>query len=142
GHALLAWDEDGWLEQARLVGHTGAVTGLYVPAARAKTVVSVGTDRTMREWSLRPTAITGTRFAGHESWVTSLVLTPDGKKLLSGSWDGTVRVWDVDRGKDPVVLEGHEARIFAVAVSRDGKRAASAGGNGEVFVWDLVSNTQ
>jgi WD40 repeat protein len=140
GQALLAWDTEGWQEQARFVGHKGVVTGLFVTGAGPdQTIFSTGTDQSVRAWSLRRAAIVGTRFAGHESWVTSLVLMPDGKKLVSGSWDGTLRIWDVEKGKDPVVLEGHEAKIFTIAVSRDGKRAASAGGNGEAIVWNLES---
>src|SRR5205814_1439842 len=130
-------------ERARFVGHTGAVTGLFVATrAEGQPLTSAGTDRAVRTWPSARTTVLGTRFAGHESWVTSLALTPDGKKLVSGSWDGTVRVWDVQTGKEPTVLESHESKIYAVAVSRDGKRAASAGGNGEVFVWDLESNAQ
>src|SRR5207302_5942126 len=143
GQALLAWDADGWREQARFVGHAGAVTGLFVTAASPeKAVFSAGADRSVRAWSLARSAVTGTRMAGHESWVTSLVLLPDGKRLLSGSWDGTVRVWDVETAKELAVLEAHESKIYAVAVSPDGKRAASAGGNGEVFVWNLEDNSQ
>ena len=144
GQAIRAWDSDAWQEQAQFVGHTGEVTGLFAVANSAdKTVFSTGSDKAIRMWSLARAAVTGTRMAGHESWVTSLVLTPDGKKLVSGSWDGTVpRVWDVETAKETGQMESHQSKIYAVAVSRDGKRAASAGGNGEVFVWSLETNEE
>ena len=143
GRTLLAWDTESWREQLRFVGHTGAVTKLCVLAGtQGAPILSASADRSLRSWSMTAAAVRGTRFAGHESWVTALVLTPDGKKLISGSWDGTVRVWDVETGKADTVLESHQSKIYAVAVSRDGKRAASAGGNGEVFLWDLEANAE
>jgi WD40 repeat protein len=143
GRALLAWDTDSWQEALRFVGHTGALTGLFVVARGPEPVIfSAGTDKAMRTWSLGAVTVPGTRFAGHESWVTSLAMVPGGKALLSGSWDGTVRVWDVETGKATAVLEGHESKIYSVAVSQDGKRAASAGGNGEIFLWNLETNEQ
>ena len=134
---------DSWHEQARFIGHTGPITGLFLLSGSAEApIISVAADRSVRFWSLATTTVRGTRFGGHESWVTALVLTPDGKKLISGSWDGTVRVWDVETGKADPILESHKSKIYSVAVSRDGKRAASGGGNGEVYLWDLESNSE
>jgi WD40 repeat protein len=36
---------------------------------------------------------------GHKDWVYTLVLSPDGKTLASGSWDGEVRLWNLADGK-------------------------------------------
>jgi WD40 repeat protein len=143
GRTILAWDSEAWREQARFIGHTGQITGLFLLSGKLEApILSVAADRSVRTWSMSTASVRGTRFAGHESWVTSLVLTPDGKKLISGSWDGTVRVWDVDTGKADPILESHKSKIYSVAVSRDGKRAASGGGNGEVYLWDLESNAE
>jgi len=105
------------------------------PSSRSLPTVRFGRGR----WPRQPCAA---RARGHESWVTALALMPDGKKLISGSWDGTVRVWDVETGKADPILESHKSKIYSVAVSRDGKRAASGGGNGEVYLWDLESNSE
>src|SRR5262249_60905671 len=113
---------DGGQDQSRFVGHTGAIPTLFVARHTSeKTVFSASTDRSVRSWSLARATVTGTRFAGHESWVSAIVFTPDGKKVVSGSWDGTVRVWDVEKPKEMTVLESHESKIYCVAVSRDGK---------------------
>ena len=125
------------------MGHAGPITGLYsLPGSADAPILSSAADRSIRSWSLATATVRGTRFSGHESWVTSLVLTPDDKKLISGSWDGTVRVWDVETGKADPILESHKSKIYSLALSRDGKRAASGGGNGELYLWDLEANSE
>src|SRR5262249_55905117 len=52
------------------------------------------------------------------------------------SFDGTVRIWDIDSLKEQATFLGDEAMVQRVAVSRDGQTLASSG-NGEVRVWDL-----
>ena len=58
--------------------------------------------------------------------VYTLAITPDGKTLVSGSTDASVRVWDVATGKERAVLTGHKASIWRLAISPDGKMVASA----------------
>ncbi|MBS1831015.1 MAG: TIR domain-containing protein, partial [Acidobacteria bacterium] len=62
---------------------------------------------------------------GHTNSVSSVAWSPDGKRALSGSWDNTVLVWDVEAGSCERVLEGHTDSVFSVAWSGDGKRALS-----------------
>ncbi|WP_399315287.1 WD40 repeat domain-containing protein [Trichocoleus sp. FACHB-262] len=56
-----------------------------------------------------------------------------GRMIVSGSWDDTVRIWDVRTGK-PIgqPLHGHERRVSAVAFSLDGKTIASGGDDNTV----------
>jgi len=142
GAALVAWDTSSWVEQARFVGSKAAVTGLFVPQRGSEKLITSTDTAAARSFSITQASITGTKMPGHESWVTCMAMTPDGRKLVTGSWDGTVRVWDPLTAKEVENLESHKSKIYALALDAAGKRAASAGGEGEVYVWSLESNDE
>jgi hypothetical protein len=62
-------------------------------------------------------------------------MSPDGKRVVSGSMDGTVKVWDAQTGQLLLSLEGHTARVNSVAWSPDGKRIVSGSHDQTVKVW-------
>jgi WD40 repeat protein len=73
---------------------------------------------------------------GHEKVINSITFGPDSRTLVSGSNDGTVRVWDVASGRQVTAYDWQIGQVHAVAVAPDGMRAA-AGGDGPIVVWDL-----
>ena len=65
---------------------------------------------------------------GHADRVRDVVFAPDGKHLISGSFDRTMRVWNVESGAEVAKVE-HEKHIFnALAIAPDGRHVFSAGG--------------
>ena len=66
-----------------------------------------------------------------------MAFSPDGKRIVSGSDDKTVRLWDADTGQ-PVgqPLTGHTDMVLSVAFSPDGKRIASGSVDTTVRLWD------
>ena len=67
-------------------------------------------------------------FKGHKDWINDLAISGDGKYIASASRDRTIKVWQVDTGKEVVTLRGSPGNIKAV-VFLDGsaKLASSAG---------------
>lgn len=74
---------------------------------------------------------------GHRSEVRGIAFSPDGRLLLSGSHDRTVRFWNVASGREVARFDWHVGRLHAVAFSPDGMTAAAAGEWGDVVVWDV-----
>ena len=80
---------------------------------------------------------------GHTRRVTSMDFPADGRFLVSGSFDGTVRLWDIDTGKQISVLAGQGSKIKDIAVSLDGKTVASGSWNdGTLILWDTETGEQ
>jgi hypothetical protein len=73
---------------------------------------------------------------GHEAWVNSAAFSPDGKWVVTASYDETARVWASATGNEMVVLH-HEGTVWSAAFSPDGQWVVTAGGDGKVRVWDV-----
>jgi WD40 repeat protein len=69
--------------------------------------------------------------------VSALAWSPDSTRLVSGSWDKTVQVWDARTGELLSTYQDHAAAVTAVAWSPDGSRIASADLTGTVHVWPM-----
>ena len=67
-------------------------------------------------------------------------MTPDGKRIVTGSSDGTARVWDAASGLDLLCLKGHTGVVSSVAVTPDGRRIVTGSFDGTAKVWDTVDD--
>lgn len=76
---------------------------------------------------------------GHTRRVLALSFSPDGRYLVSGGADSTVRVWEVASGKEVHVFRGHRLPVATVAVSPDGTRIASGSFDRTALIWDFGS---
>ncbi|KAF6763808.1 WD40 repeat-like protein [Ephemerocybe angulata] len=72
---------------------------------------------------------------GHEHAVRALAAR--GRTLVSGSYDCTVRIWDIITGKDKWVLVGHTQKVYSVVLDLPRQQACSGSMDGTVRVWNL-----
>ncbi|WP_438011255.1 TIR domain-containing protein [Sorangium sp. So ce321] len=76
---------------------------------------------------------------GHAGEVTACAISPDGQRIVSASWDKTLKVWDVATGQLLSTLEGHSYSINACAVSSDGQHIVSASSDKTLKVWNVAT---
>lgn len=73
----------------------------------------------------------------HRGYTYSLALSPDGKEVVTGGVDGTIRVWDVATGELARMMVGHDSYVMSVSWSPCGNVIASAGYyDGTARLWD------
>ena len=72
---------------------------------------------------------------GHKYSVYSVAYSPDVKRIISGSGDETVKIWDANTGQCLKTLEGHSDYILSVAYSPDGTKIISGSGDGTIKIW-------
>jgi WD40 repeat protein len=114
-------------------------------------------DHLVRIWDIKTGQLLYT-LSGHTSEVRSVAFSPQSYTrhlpisnptpqfqnrtsylLASGSYDGTVRLWDVNTGNCLRILEGHTHRVWSIAFSPDGKTLASSSSDRTVKLWHVSS---
>ena len=83
------------------------------------------------------TALEQNLLQGHTSGVNSVAFSPDGRSIVSGSDDRSVRLWNAET-RQPIgqPLQGHTGSVLSVAFSPDGRRIVSGSSDRSVQLWD------
>uniref|UniRef100_UPI0016896B77 WD40 repeat domain-containing protein n=2 Tax=unclassified Calothrix TaxID=2619626 RepID=UPI0016896B77 len=79
---------------------------------------------------------------GHRETVESISFSPDSKTVASASRDKTVKLWDLNTGREIQTLKGHTQVVNSVSFSPDGKTVASASNDTTVKLWDVNSGRE
>jgi WD40 repeat protein len=76
---------------------------------------------------------------GHQGLIRSVAVSPDSKSVLTGSFDGTARLWSAATGEPIGEPLTHAARVRVVAFSPDGNLAATGSFDGAARLWDAAT---
>ncbi len=79
------------------------------------------------------------QLAGHTGPVTAVAFSPDGRYLLSGGQDSTLRLWDLESEEEVRRFDGHAGGVTALEFSDDGVYAASGAQDGALIIWEVGS---
>jgi WD40 repeat protein len=139
---LSIWDVSGGKELHRIHGSGDARrVSVFSPSNRYLAIGELnGNLRVVELASGRKIS-----FEGHKQFPYTLAFSPDEKRLATGGYDSSVKLWDVTTGKRLADFPVEGGRFSCIAFSPDGRRvvagsASSHGkGGGIVRVWDLES---
>ena len=95
--------------------------------------------RPMKYWTQKN--IISRELTGHEKDVISLAFSPNSRFLASGSYDNSVRLWNIAAGCS-TILKGHSAPIRCIAFSPDGTHLVSGSLDNTLCLWNRVSGQQ
>jgi WD40 repeat protein len=142
--AIRLWDAKTGKVVQNYLGHTQRIRSVALSPDETR-IASASQDGSVRIWEVE-NARELISLNGEEKGIgtptkgyTNLpfVFSPDGGWILSGGWDGTVRLWDVKTGKELRRYIGHTECVRGVAISPDGRLAASASDDKTIRLWKL-----
>jgi len=78
------------------------------------------------------------RLKGHSHYVQDVAISSDGQFALSGSWDGTLRLWDLNTGLTTRRFVGHTKDVLSVAFSADNRQIVSGSRDKAINLWNTL----
>jgi WD40 repeat protein len=76
-------------------------------------------------------------FTEHSGMVHAAAFSPDGRSILSGSWDNTLKLWDVATNRELLTFVEHTNWVHSIAFSPDGRTALSGSADKTLKLWDV-----
>ncbi|MCG7852084.1 MAG: DUF4062 domain-containing protein [Methanosarcinaceae archaeon] len=160
---IKVWDIETGVEIDTLKGHSDWVNSVAV-TPDGRLAVSGSGDKTIMVWDIEKRGEKSANIAlkrlfallpflkyrkkpvhilkGHSRRVQAVAVTPDGRLAVSGSFDKTLKVWDLEAGVELHTLKGHSDWVQAVAVTPDGRLAVSGSVDKTLKVWNIEAGAE
>jgi guanine nucleotide-binding protein subunit beta-2-like 1 protein len=126
-----------------LVGHSNWVTQIATTPEVPDMILSSSRDKTVIVWNLvrseNQYGFPRRALKGHSHFVSDVVISSDGQFALSGSWDNTLRLWDLSTGlavRQP--FYGHDGDVLSVAFSADNRQIVSGSRDKTIKLWNTL----
>lgn len=139
-HTVKLWDLADGRETRTLRDHASFVNALVVTPDGKRVVAAV--DSTVKLWDIESGEELFTLKGHHNSQVSGIAVTADGRQAISASWDGTLKVWDLGRGQEVRTLPGHRGWVTGAAITPDGECVVSSSWDNTLKVWSMASGTE
>jgi guanine nucleotide-binding protein subunit beta-2-like 1 protein len=118
------------------------VTALATTTEEPDLVLSASRDNSIIVWNLvredGKYGIARRRLTGHSHYVQDVAISSDGQFALSGSWDGTLRLWDLNTGNTTRRFVGHSKDVLSVAFSADNRQIVSGSRDKTINLWNTL----
>jgi len=129
--------------RGELVGHGGWVTAIATTYVAPDLVISSSRDKTIIVWDLakpdqKSFGVARKRLVGHGHFVQDVALSSDGHHALSGSWDGSLRLWNLETGETRLRFVGHTKDVLSVAFSQDDRQIVSGSRDRTIRLWNTL----
>jgi serine/threonine protein kinase/tetratricopeptide (TPR) repeat protein len=134
--SIKVWERDGAKVERSFTGHVGEVDSIALSDDNSILVASTGAQVSV--WDFGTGALRHT-LNGHTGRAFGVATTPDGRRIVSGGAEGTMRIWDGGDGKLLHTLRHEGGKVLSVAIGVDGRAAVSGSDNGTVRIWDTES---
>merc|ERR550539_2064914 len=124
-------------------GHSGWVTAIATSPENPDIILSASRDKTIIVWNLTRDeenyGVARRSLTGHNHFVQDVVISSDGNFALSGSWDKTLRLWDIATGKTTRRFVGHTNDVLSVCFSPDNRQIVSSSRDKSIKLWNTLA---
>eukprot|EP00457_Paulinella_chromatophora_P006141 gb/GEZN01006159.1/.p1 GENE.gb/GEZN01006159.1/~~gb/GEZN01006159.1/.p1 ORF type:complete len:343 (-),score=55.25 gb/GEZN01006159.1/:331-1359(-) len=139
--------------KGELKGHGGWVTAIATPILHdpsgmdpaSDMILSASRDKSIIVWKLNKRENQDEKYGspkrrlkGHSHFVEDVAISCDGCHALSGSWDGNLRLWDLNTGKTRRRFVGHTKDVLSVAFSADNRQIISGSRDRTIRLWNTL----
>lgn len=136
-------DQEVLVLRGTLEGHNGWVTSLATTPTKPDLLLSGSRDKTLIAWKLtggedNQYGVPKKSFIGHSHIVQDVTISADGAYALSGSWDKTLRLWDLETGESTKRFVGHTGDVLSVSIAKNLRQIVSASRDKTVKVWNTI----
>jgi guanine nucleotide-binding protein subunit beta-2-like 1 protein len=139
---MAAAPTDHLVLRGTLEGHGNWVTALATSMEVPDMLLSASRDKSLILWTLtrddEKFGVAKRRLKGHSHYVQDVAISSDGQFALSGSWDGTLRLWDLNTGTTTRNFYGHTKDVLSVAFSADNRQIVSGSRDRSINLWNTL----